>query len=326
MDNSNLYTDPKLVAKPDIVADQELVTAPDFVSDEIDQPLFFPVSPLKLILMSIVTFGSYEFYWFYKNWKLLHQHSAPNIKPFWRVCFAQFFCYSLFKEIRETAESYKIPTIFNSGSLAVGWILLSIAYKLPDPFWIICLFSVLFLLPVQKTVNQLNAAVSPNHNPNSRLSALNIMAVVAGTLLIGLGVMLTFGGIPTKVVPGSELTPRQTQLLQDNGIVESDEQILMFYSQAVFSILQEGNLITDKRVISYEKEEEDIWIYDARYHEITDIRVEQKGNSSKDTIVKIALADDGYFLLFLSAEDQGDDKFLGILQQKWTQSSPWDQY
>ena len=73
MDNSNLYTDPKLVAKPQLEESQELVTAPQFLPDEIESPIFFPVSTLKLILMSIVTFGSYEIYWFYKNWKLLNQ-------------------------------------------------------------------------------------------------------------------------------------------------------------------------------------------------------------------------------------------------------------
>ncbi|MCH9022317.1 MAG: DUF4234 domain-containing protein [Planctomycetes bacterium] len=326
MDNTNLYADPKPVEDPKLITDSDLVTAPDFVSDEIESPIFFPVSPFKLVLMSIVTLGSYEFYWMYKNWKLIQEHSEPNISPFWRSWFPHFYCYSLFKKIREAAEPHKIPAVFNPAALAVGWIILSVSWKLPDPFGLIWFFSVLLLLPVQKTVNQLNAAVSPDHNPNSRFSGLNILAVIVGTLVIGFGVAATFAALPTKVLLGTELTPRQTQLLQDNGIVAPDEQILMFYSQAFMSILQEGNLITDKRVISYEKEDEDIWIYDARYHEITDIIVEQKGDALKDTSVKIALADDQYFFVVLSAEDQGDDRFLGILQQKWSQSSPWDQY
>lgn len=324
MENTNLYADPKLVADPQQGVAQELVTAPEFVSDEISPPIFFPVSPLKLILMSIVTFGSYEFYWSYKNWQLIKHHSAPNIRPFWRSCFAHFFCYSLFKKIRESAESYETPAVFNSGLLAVGWILLSISLEFPVPFCFLSLFSVFFLLPAQKTVNQLNAVVSPNHNPNSRFSALNITAVVVGTLVIGLGVVAMIGGLPTKVVLGTELSRHQTQLLQANGIIESDEQILMFYSQAYMSILQEGNLITNRRVISYEKEDEDIWIYDALYHEITDIQIDQKGDRLKDTVVKIEFAGDQYFFLFLSAEDQGDDRFLEMLQQKWSQSSPWD--
>ncbi len=34
---------------------------------------FFTTSTLKLMLMSICTFGIYELYWFYKNWVLISQ-------------------------------------------------------------------------------------------------------------------------------------------------------------------------------------------------------------------------------------------------------------
>lgn len=66
-------------------------------------PLFFPVSPLKLVVMSIITLNTYELYWFYKNWKLIKQRTDSNIMPFCRpskspesICRKgnQFFCLS----------------------------------------------------------------------------------------------------------------------------------------------------------------------------------------------------------------------------------------
>ncbi len=36
-----------------------------------DTPIFFPASRTKLLVMSLCTFGLYEYYWFYKNWKLV---------------------------------------------------------------------------------------------------------------------------------------------------------------------------------------------------------------------------------------------------------------
>ena len=69
------------------------------------QPIFFPVSSLKLVVMCIVTFGIYEVYWFYKNWKLIKQRTASDIMPFWRAFFAVLFCYSCFKRIEEAATS-----------------------------------------------------------------------------------------------------------------------------------------------------------------------------------------------------------------------------
>jgi hypothetical protein len=49
------------------------------------QPIFFPVSPLKLVVMSTVTFGIYELYWFYQNWKLVKHRTRRDIMPFWRA-------------------------------------------------------------------------------------------------------------------------------------------------------------------------------------------------------------------------------------------------
>jgi hypothetical protein len=53
--------------------------------------LFLPASPLKLVVMSLCTFGLYELYWFYMNWNLLKQRHNSDISPFWRAFFAIFF-------------------------------------------------------------------------------------------------------------------------------------------------------------------------------------------------------------------------------------------
>src|SRR5687767_12966469 len=33
------------------------------------EPLYFSVAPFKLVLMSVMTFGFYELYWFYRNFR-----------------------------------------------------------------------------------------------------------------------------------------------------------------------------------------------------------------------------------------------------------------
>jgi len=45
-------------------------------------PIYFAVSPLKLVVMSICTMGIYELYWFYKNWVLIKERESLDIKPF----------------------------------------------------------------------------------------------------------------------------------------------------------------------------------------------------------------------------------------------------
>ncbi len=72
-------------------------------------PLYFPVSLLKLVIMSVVTAGIYEIYWMYKNWALVREREKLDIRPFWRAFFGFFFCYSLFKRVLPPCYLFKKP-------------------------------------------------------------------------------------------------------------------------------------------------------------------------------------------------------------------------
>jgi hypothetical protein len=145
--------------------------------------VFFPVSPLKLVVMSTVTFGLYEVYWFYQNWKLIKQRTGLNIMPFWRAVFGVLFCYPFFREVEDAAASRKISFPASPGLLAVAWIILALTSRLPVPYWLICWLTPLVLIPVQDTVNRLNAVIVPGHDPNSRFSGWNIAGVLIGGIL-----------------------------------------------------------------------------------------------------------------------------------------------
>jgi hypothetical protein len=155
------------------------------------QPVFFPVSPLKLVVLSTVTFGIYELYWFYRNWKFIKERTGSDIMPFWRAFFAVLFCYSCFSQVRGVATSRGIAFPSSAGLLAVVWIALTLAWRLPDPYWFICWLTPLVLLPVQNVVNRLNMGVAPNHNPNARFSGWNIVATVVGGILLVLVIIGT---------------------------------------------------------------------------------------------------------------------------------------
>ncbi len=148
------------------------------------EPVFFAVSPLKLVVMSTVTLGIYEIYWFYKNWKLIKQRTESDIMPFWRAFFAVLFCYSYFREVKEVAASRGISFRSSPGFLAIAWILLTLSWRLPDPYWLVCWLTPLTLIPVQDTVNRFNTVIAPNHNPNSRFSGWNITGIVIGGILL----------------------------------------------------------------------------------------------------------------------------------------------
>ncbi len=156
------------------------------------EPPFFAVSLLKLTVMSLCTLGIYEIYWFYRNWKRIESRGRQKIMPFWRAVFTVLFCYPCFAKIREYGASRGIFPVPPFVVLTVFYILTTISWKLPDPFWLISLFTVFFLLPIQSYVNRINAAESPGHDPNSRFTAWNWAATVFGGIFFILAIVAAF--------------------------------------------------------------------------------------------------------------------------------------
>ena len=148
-------------------------------------PLFFSASPTKLVVMSVATFGIYEAFWFFANWQRMKKR-GQRVSPFWRTMFSIFFCYSLFKVVKETATSSGIPARFSPGFLAFGWVITTLMWRLPDPAWLVSAAAVVFLLPVQKAMTEVNEALYPGHDPNTRFTAWNIAAIACGGLTIAL--------------------------------------------------------------------------------------------------------------------------------------------
>lgn len=162
-------------------------------------PSYFPVSKTKLVVMSLCTFGVYEAYWFYQNWRRIKERDGSAIRPFWRAVFSFIYCHACFQDIQTRAQGLERRQDFNGAGLAVGWILATIAWRLPDPYWLATHLAVLFLLPVQGAVNEINAAASPGHDPNARFGGWNILAIVVGGALLALSVLGAF--MPPAVAP-----------------------------------------------------------------------------------------------------------------------------
>lgn len=150
---------------------------------------FFPVSVLKLFILSVCTFGVYEVYWFYKNWQLIKERERSHISPVPRAIFAVFYCYQCFARIRDFGTPPATKSRLAAGPLAAGWIVATLLHKLPDPYWLISLFAVVFIIPVQGLANRINAASSPNHDPNSHFSAWNWVALAFGSILFVLAII-----------------------------------------------------------------------------------------------------------------------------------------
>jgi uncharacterized membrane protein len=158
---------------------------------------FFPVSLTKFIVMSVCTLSMYEIYWFYQNWKRINERESEKVMPAARAIFAVLFCYQCFSKIRDYPNPTGVASNLSAGPLAAGWIVFTIAWKLPDPYWWISMVAIVFMIPVQAQVIRINAEVAPGHAENGRFTVWNWLGIVFGGLLLILALLGTFFPVPS---------------------------------------------------------------------------------------------------------------------------------
>jgi hypothetical protein len=66
--------------------------------------------------------------------------------------------------------------------MAAACITISLAWKLPDPYWLLSYLSFLPMLSVQAIANCINAMLAPTHDESRRFTRGNIVAVAFGGL------------------------------------------------------------------------------------------------------------------------------------------------
>lgn len=145
---------------------------------------FFAVSVPKLAVMSLFTFGAYEVYWHYRNWRLERRRSDRRFSVLLRALLGPLFAFLLFEHVQGQQRALDLPAIPEPGALALAYLILSATWRLPEPWWLIAVFNFLPLLVVQAGVNRLNARVAPLAPRNDRYSAANVIALLLGALLM----------------------------------------------------------------------------------------------------------------------------------------------
>jgi hypothetical protein len=148
---------------------------------------WFQVGTAKLLLMCVVTFGLYQIYWFYQQWRHV-QRRGERVHPALRTLFAAIFCYPLFRRVSVDAADRGIPQVPSAVGCAVAFVLLSMTWRLPAPWSSISLLSLLPLAMVQRAASAAARAAVPTADPNTRLTPVNWLGVVFGVSLLVMAV------------------------------------------------------------------------------------------------------------------------------------------
>jgi hypothetical protein len=149
-------------------------------------PPFFAVPVWKLALLSFFTLGLYELYWFYRNWQRVRVREQVNISPLLRAFCGVIFCYPCYARMRVYGRARGVTPAPPILLLAIAWTVTTLCWKLPDPGWLISIFSFLFVLPMQSYANWINEEEMPAHDRNARLTAWNWVGIVVGGIFFAL--------------------------------------------------------------------------------------------------------------------------------------------
>ncbi|CAM5195259.1 hypothetical protein [Alishewanella longhuensis] len=137
-------------------------------------------------------------------------------------------------------------------------------------------------------------------------------------LLLGFGALTMTGLVPaTEVLSGEKVPASHVEILVEQNIIESDEKIAYFYSAGLFSILEDGNLLTDRRVVSYFKNKDgELEVYELLLPDVRSIELVQQGSYFSDSVYQVnSYDDDAWFQVLLSTESQGDIQFVEGLRK-----------
>ena len=151
---------------------------------------YFSVGALKLALMSLTTFGLYELYWFYRNWRFIRWREKSHISPFWRAFFGVLWTFSLGNRFRDDAKAQNISVTLPVVALGILYLILSLTSSLPDPYWLLSLLSFLPLLPFDYAARRLTGNGQLVEPTAGRYSGWNIAWLAIGSLFL----VLIFAG------------------------------------------------------------------------------------------------------------------------------------
>jgi len=284
---------------------------------------FYPISPIKFVILSVVTMGAYLVYWFYRNWCYIRLADNRNILPFWRSLFSGFWFYPFYRRVISGKESQGITYLPQAKWFAV---VLSVCYLLfsflssADVIgflcqWILIAISLLLVIHISKVPQENDLGYKNNSRWLFRHSLLVVVCLPLFLFLCG----QEAGLLPSSdVVNGKRLYAHDIRFLQRHKIIPATERVLYFYSGALLSFHQEGNGFTEKTVFSYWHDDDGkLAIKSVPFSRINNI-TESKDTDSLSTKTLNLVDDEGdEFNIYLGSSSTKNKLFIKHIIAQW---------
>ena len=150
------------------------------------------------------------------------------------------------------------------------------------------------------------------------------IGILFGLAIIGLfglfmvvGLMIESGRLPdTTIVPGNKISSAARQAIDKAVTLRPNEKIQYFYSSATMSWEEDGNLITNERVVSYSKQGDIANVVESDYEDIEQLIPVFSDSWAEDSSLTVVTTLGESFVLLLSSENGLDRPAVQYVQKK----------
>lgn len=150
--------------------------------------------------------------------------------------------------------------------------------------------------------------------------SLSIISVLLMGLII-MQVMTQMGYFPNTDVlySGKEVHPRQLNQLKDAGIITESDEVTKVFSGGYFSIVEDGNLFTPDKFVTWQKNEENkVEVFEVPFEEVTDIRLNiDDSQHTGFSMLVLHASTNRTFGIPIAKQGEADKKFYESLITAW---------
>jgi hypothetical protein len=116
---------------------------------------------------------------------------------------------------------------------------------------------------------------------------------------------------------GDEVPARHVDALRDAGYLEPDEEVVHFYSAGIGTILEDGNIQTDRRLVTYAQEAGGRFFDALAYDSIVDLALVPWPQAPALRALRVVGTDGRWFVLLVPAAEGQDTTFLRAVETRW---------
>lgn len=169
-----------------------------------DKPMYFAPSTFKLAAMSLVTFGLYTMYWFWRNWQAIQRETGESLWPWARALFCPLWCFSCFAQLADLVRGRRRELAFPVALLGIVFLVLTLAGRLDNAASLLAFLSFLPLLPVNALLRQYHRDERIDSTRLDRLTIWHVLILLAGGgLLLMLLLVIILGEVTINLPEGT---------------------------------------------------------------------------------------------------------------------------